>query len=85
MKTFLLQSSVAAMTDISLLIDIPDWMALLITEFTTRGILSDYNTLIVPLSKKRLAVNGVEIKDKSTGNKEMLAEYRKTKKSNTVD
>ena len=55
-------------------------MALLTTEFTTRGILSDYTTSIVPASKKKLAVNGAEIKDKSSSDKEMKAEFRKTKK-----
>ena len=85
MRTFLLQSCAAALTDISLLIDIPEWMELLTTEFITRGILSDYTTSIVSASKKKLAVNRAEIKDKSSGDKEMKAEFKKAKKPSIVD
>ena len=61
-------------------------MTTLTTEFTTRGILSDYTTFIVPASKKKLAVNRAEVKDdKVKGSKEMHSEYKKTKKSNTFD
>ena len=84
-KNFILQSSGAAMTDISLLIDIPDWMALLTTEFTNKGILSDYTSSIVPASKKKLAINGAEIKDKSLGENEVTAQWKKTKKHFIVD
>ena len=35
----------------------------------------------MPASKKKLAVNGAEIKDKSSGDKEIKAEFKKAKDS----
>ena len=69
MRTYLLQSSSAALSDISLLIDIPEWMELLTKEFTSKGILHDYTSANIPASKKELNVNGVTMKSSLNGRK----------------
>ena len=65
--------------------NIPKWMELLTKEYTSKGILHDYTSANIPASKKKLNVNGAEAKDKPTDDDEVISQWKKAKKPNSVE
>ena len=83
MRTYLVQSS-------SALIELPktavrDWIDLLTIEFTGKGILHDFTTSCIPATKKKLNVNGAEIKDKATNDEALNKQWKEFPKQNAAD
>ena len=64
MRTYLMQSSSALIELVKTAVR--NWIDLLTIEFTSKGILHDFTIGCIPATKKKLNVNGTEIKDKDT-------------------
>ena len=77
MKNYICQAASDILTDVTKLMDVSDFMTNLSEEFTKRGILSDYKTFPIPASKKKLAVNGAEVKEDKKENKKAAKDLQK--------
>ena len=90
MRHFICQSASSIMSDLTLLIDIQDFKKNLKTEFTGKGNLADYESFLIPASKKKnLGVNGAGIKEdkrsKSEESNQVYKEYSKERHPIDVD
>ena len=78
MRTYLVQSSSVLIDEPKM--DIPEWIELLTKEFKSKGILHDYTSTNIPSSKKKLGVNGAEVKDKPSNEDELTKQWRSSPK-----
>ena len=83
MRTYLVKSS-SELLELSKTA-VRHWIDLLTIEFTSKGILHDFTTTCIPASKKKLNINGAEIKDKATNDENFKKQWRETPKHNATD
>ena len=86
MRHFIYKSASDIMSDMTLIIDIQDFKKKLKTEFKGKGNLHNYETFLIPASKKKnLGINGATVKDEKKDPSQVYKEFVKEQHSIEVD